>query len=183
MVASWSLAVAMAVLALVMLQATAVAGVVAAICLFFGAYVANGQRSIASAIGFPVGLLLVVVFEPLFPVSELGGKYIGLAAYAGLIGLIGSTVANIVDRRSPLRTVIDAVAYSAVFGIAFLSLLYGGYMLLVVCQLFLPHGLFFATVGSVLSICAAGGLAGALVGMCSWITGQPKEAFYPLPLQ
>jgi hypothetical protein len=174
-VASWSLAMAMALLALVAIPVIAIAGPLAALALFFGAYVAAGEQSVAAAAGFPVGLLLTLILQHVVPVSEFGWKTFELSVYAGLIGFIGSGVANIVNRRGALLTVFESVFFWVVFGVADLFVVFFGYFLASACQLFLPRGSF--VVAGVLVICVAGGLAGAFIGICMWITGGRSQPF------
>jgi CDP-diglyceride synthetase len=154
----------MALLAFGAIPVKPVAGAAAACALFLGAYVSTGERSLAASIGYPIGLLLALFLEPLFPVSELGAKTIELAAYASLIGLLGSAVGSLVNRRSVLHSAVEAVAYSLIFALAFLSALYLGYILVASCQLLLPRG--WAIPAVVFSCCVAGGFAGAFVGTC-----------------
>jgi hypothetical protein len=179
-VAAWSLAGAMALLALGAIHMIAIAGPVAALALFFGAYVAAGQRSIAAAVGFPLGLLLALACQNLLPVTEFTGKTMELGAYVGLVGFFGSVVANIVNRRSPLLAAFEAVAYYVVFAVVYVSMLYFGYFFAVGCQLFLPRTSFL--VAGVLVVCLSGGLAGAVIGICLWVTGRPQQPFPRLQL-
>jgi hypothetical protein len=135
---------------------------VAAVAVFFGAYVSVRAWSGAASLGFPCALLLVRFGESLLPVSEFNFKTMELAAYAGVVGLIGSLVANLVSRRGILRAVVEGVEYFLLFAFAFLVGFYLVYFLST-AAVFVPR-ILYRLVG-LLVCCVAGGVAGAMIGM------------------
>jgi hypothetical protein len=135
---------------------------VAAVAVFFGAYVSVSTWSAAASLGFPCALLLVRFGESLLPVPAGNFKTMELAVYAGVVGLIGSLVANLVSRRGSLRAVFEGVEYFLLFALAFLVAFYLVYFLSAAASL-VPRILYRLVGGLV--CCVAGGVAGAMIGM------------------